>query len=218
MLWVCPVWGGKHRGYLAIFRKFVSGNFAMISPCLPSLSSLAVGWVTMVPSHGQPQRSRMWDNRTDGKPRCSLHGYMLCHQSCIAFKQGSQFCNSLSKTLGWSDLDCWWGPSKCGYANIYTCTSTVWAKVSLLSSSQQLLAPALSTGYWLCKSGWIMMNCRSCIRLASISPHLSSSSLSKRKHLQNFTSLPFPKMSETNIHQPYPPTIPTHHSGPVTSS
>lgn len=143
------------------------------------------------------------------------------HQSCISFKQGSKFCNSLSKTLGWSDLDCWWGPSKCGYANMCTCTSTVWAKVSLLSSSQQLLAPALSTGYWLCKSGWIMINCRSCIRLASISPHLSSSSLSKRKHLQNFTfDFPFSKMSETNIHQPtHPhPSTWTHHSGPVTSS
>lgn len=212
MLWVCPFWGGKHRGYLAIFRKSVSGNFAMISPCLPSLSSLAVGWVTMVPSHGQPQRSQMWDNRTDGKPRCSLHGYMLCHQSCIAFKQGSKFCNSLSKTLGWSDLDCWWGPSKCGYANIiiYTCTSTVWAKVSLLSSSQQLLAPALSTGDWLCKSGWIMMNCRSCIRLASISPHLSSPSLSKRKHLQILHLISLSKNvrnGPTSTHPPYPPII-----------
>lgn len=38
-----PVLRSKHRGYLAIFRKSVFGNFAMISPCLPSLSSLAVG-------------------------------------------------------------------------------------------------------------------------------------------------------------------------------
>lgn len=88
--------------------------------------------------------------------------------------------------------------------------------MSLLSSSQQLLAPALSTGYWLCKSGWIMINCRSCIRLASISPHLSSSSLSKRKHLVYIISLskkcPRKKKKKTSTRNPGPPTTPTHHS------
>ena len=81
--------------------------------------------------------------------------------------------------------------------------------MSLLSSSQQLLAPALSTGYWLCKSGWIMMNCRSCIRLAPISPHLSSSSLSKRKHIQILHHFPLKKKCQKKKqHQP------THHTHP----
>ena len=122
------------------------------------------------------------------------------------------FCHGLllSKTLGWGDLDCW-----CGYANIH---STVWAKVSLLSSSQQLLAPALSTGYWLCKSGWIMINGRSCIlciRLASISPHLPSSFLPppKKKHLPNFTCFPLKMSKKSKSTHP-----PTHHPSPSINS